>query len=277
VTPVLRAEGLVIGYDGRAVVDGIELLAPGGSAVALVGTNGSGKSTLLRTIAGLLPRLGGRLEVLGDEPGHSPARVAYLAQHQPAEGVLSLRVADVVRTGRFAGLGLVRPAGKADSEAVDRAMRRTEVSALARSPLRTLSGGQRQRVRLAQALAREADLLLLDEPTAGLDAASRHRYLDVLAEERARGATVVTATHDLGEALRCDVAVLLAGRVVAAGPPGDVLRPELLLEAFGVALQAVPHLDHTDVLAPEDPHAHEHEAEPGARRHGTPPRRTPLG
>jgi ABC-type Mn2+/Zn2+ transport system ATPase subunit len=255
------------------VVAGIVLQAPAGSTVALVGTNGSGKSTLLRTLAGLLAPVDGHLRVLGQEPGTAPARVAYLAQHQPADAVLSLRVADVVRTGRFARLGLVRRPGPEDRVAVDAAMDRTGVADLARAPLRALSGGQRQRVRLAQVLARQADLLLLDEPTAGLDAAGHRRYLDVVAEERARGATVVTATHDLGEALRCDQVLLLAGRVVAAGPPADVLRPDLLLEAFGVALQAVPHLDHTDVLAPEAAHGHEHD--PGARRHGAPGRHGP--
>lgn len=262
----VAARGLAIGYAGRAVVTGIDLDAAPGSLVALVGTNGSGKSTLLRTVAGLLAPLEGTLTVLGERPGAAPARVSYLAQSEPAEGVLSLRVADVVRTGRFAGLGLLRRPGRADREAVERAMDRTDVAHLAAHPLRSLSGGQRQRVRLAQALAREAEVLLLDEPTGGLDAASRQRYLELLAAERARGTTVVTATHDLGEALRCDLVVLLAGRVVAAGPPADVLRPELLLDAFGVALQAVPHLDHTDVVAPGDPHGHDH----GTLRHGTP-------
>jgi hypothetical protein len=85
---------------------------------------------------------------------------------------------------------------------------------------------------------------------------------------------VLTATHDLGEALRCDLVVLLAGRVVGAGPPADVLRPELLLDAFGVALQAVPHLDHTDVVVPGDPHGHDHghDHDHETVRHGTPTR-----
>jgi ABC-type Mn2+/Zn2+ transport system ATPase subunit len=270
----VTASGLSIGHGGRVVVAGLDLDAPPGSLVALVGTNGSGKSTLLKTVAGLLPPVAGVLSLLGGLPAAAPARVAYLAQAPPAEGVLSLRVADVVRTGRFARLGLVRPTGASDRAAVERAMQRAEVAHLASTPLRALSGGQRQRVRLAQALAREAEVLLLDEPTAGLDATSRQRYLDLLDDERSRGSTVLTATHDLGEALRCDLVVLLAGRVVGAGPPADVLRPELLLDAFGVALQAVPHLDHTDVVVPGDPHGHDHghDHDHETVRHGTPTR-----
>lgn len=255
----ILADRLTVGHAGHPVVRAIDLDAEPGSTVALVGTNGSGKSTLLKTLAGLLPPIEGRLEVLGAAPGTQPRRVAYLPQHHVADGLLSLRARDVVRTGRFAALGLTGRPTADDRRLVSEAMERCAITPLAGRPMRALSGGQRQRVRLAQVIARDAEVLLLDEPTTGLDATSRERYLDIVAAERERGATVVIATHDLGEALRCDLVVLLAGRVVAFGPPADVLQPDLLLDAFGVALQAVPHRDHTDVLAPEAAHGHGHD------------------
>jgi ABC-type Mn2+/Zn2+ transport system ATPase subunit len=127
-----------------------------------------------------------------------------------------------------------------DDEACAAAMAAMGVTDLARRALGELSGGQQQRVHLAQALARRADVLVLDEPTSGLDAASRVRYLDAVAGERARGAAVVAATHDVGEAARADRVLLLAGRVVALGPPAEVLTAPNLLATFGIALEDLP-------------------------------------
>jgi ABC-type Mn2+/Zn2+ transport system ATPase subunit len=255
---VIRAVGLAVGHRGRAVVDGIDLAVRGGTSVALVGTNGSGKSTLLRTIVGLLVPIAGELEVVGAAPGRAPQHVAYLGQFHPAGGLLPLRAADIVRMGRYPRRGLLGRLGPADHQAVRQAMARVAITDLADAPMRALSGGQQQRVYLAQALAREADLLVLDEPTAGLDAGSRERYLQLVQDEVDRGAAVLTATHDIGEALRCHQAVLLAKRVVASGRPAEVLTSERLLDAFGVALHAVPHAGHTDLVEAEPPHGHEH-------------------
>jgi ABC-type Mn2+/Zn2+ transport system ATPase subunit len=124
-------------------------------------------------------------------------------------------------------------------------------------------------VHLAQALAKEADLLVLDEPTAGLDAGSVERYARVVADELARGAAVVTATHDIADAARADHVVLLAGRPVASGPPAEVLTAERLLAAFGIALAAVAHEGHHDLVAAESPHAHDHGPAQG-HEHGGP-------
>ena len=117
------------------------------------------------------------------------------------------------------------------------------VEALARQPLRSLSGGQQQRVYLAQVLARRADLIVLDEPTAGLDAGGRERYLQAFAAELERGATLVTATHDIGEAIEYDQVLLLARRVVALGPGREILTADRLLDTFGILLRD-PHEEH---------------------------------
>jgi ABC-type Mn2+/Zn2+ transport system ATPase subunit len=251
--PAVRAEHLDVGYDGRTVVGDVHLELAAGRSLALVGTNGSGKSTLLRTLVGLLPPVAGRLEILGAPPGRSPSRVGYLGQFHSTGSVLPLRSVDVVRMGRFPRPGLLGRLGRVDEQVVQESMARTGVAHLRDVPVRVLSGGQRQRVHLAQVLAREADLLVLDEPTAGLDAGGREVYLEAAASERARGAALVTATHDIGEALQADAAMLIAGRVVASGHPEDVLTPEHLLETFGVALQTFG----SRIVSVERDHSHD--------------------
>jgi ABC-type Mn2+/Zn2+ transport system ATPase subunit len=232
----LLAQHLDIGYEATTIVRDINIEVGAGQSLAIVGINGSGKSTLLRTLVGLQPPRGGKLEVLDARPGSTPHRVAYLSQFHPSGFILPLRAVDVVGMGRFPSHGLLAPLTEQDHLMVSTAMRTMEIAHLADAPLRSLSGGQQQRVYLAQALARQADLLVLDEPTAGLDAGGREVYLQVMRSELARGATLITATHDLQEASERDVVMLLARRVVAIGPGREVLTPEALLETFGVIL-----------------------------------------
>jgi ABC-type Mn2+/Zn2+ transport system ATPase subunit len=145
-------------------------------------------------------------------------------------------VRDVVAMGRYAN---GRRDRRADRVAVDEALDRLELGGLTRRYLRELSGGQRQRALVAQGLAQRAEVLLLDEPVSGLDLASAERIATIVAEERAAGHAVVVATHDLAEAATADHAVLLAGRVVAAGRPAAVITPDSLAEAYGNRLLRV--------------------------------------
>jgi ABC-type Mn2+/Zn2+ transport system ATPase subunit len=169
--------------------------------------------------------------------------VGYLAQFHVSGFILPLRAVDVVRMARFPSQGLLGRATSEDRDLVARAMEAMGVSDLAHTPLRSLSGGQRQRVYLAQVLARRADVILLDEPDAGLDAGGRERYLEAFAAELHRGAALVTATHDIGEAIEYDQVLLLARRVVALGPGREVLTPDRLMETFGIVIRD-PHLEH---------------------------------
>jgi ABC-type Mn2+/Zn2+ transport system ATPase subunit len=231
------AKGLDIGYNGNSVVSGIDFEVKEGQAIALVGTNGSGKSTLLKTIVGLLPPLAGEIRVFGGKPGDNPKRIAYLGQFHASGFVLPLRAIDVVRMGRYPARGLVGRMTAEDNDIVRGTMAVMGVDKLADFPLRAMSGGQQQRVYLAQVLAHRADLLVMDEPTAGLDVGGRERYLQAIKDELCRGASIVVATHDVqDEASLCHQVMLLAHRVVALGPPDEVLTPQSLLETFGIVI-----------------------------------------
>ena len=232
-TATISADHLCVGYGKHPVVEGVMLDMYPGELLVLIGTNGSGKSTLLKTLAGLIHPVHGDLHVLGQHAGQLPTRVAYLPQHPVSSHTLPLQVRDVVTMGRFAHLGLFKRTSSSDRAIVNSAMQRTGIDEQANKPIRDLSGGQQQRTHLAQVLAREAEILLLDEPTAGLDINGRKLVAELIAAERARGVTVVMATHELADAEQATSVMLLAQRVVSMGPPQEALRDEYLRECFG--------------------------------------------
>lgn len=246
----VEGQQITVAYGRRTALDHCDLRLPARAVTALVGPNGSGKSSLLSAIAGLVPVASGRLTVLGHDPGSNglSARVAYVLQSTAANEALPVTVREIVTMARFAGRGLFRRLSTDDRRAVDRALERLEVGHMADRHLRELSGGERHRVLVAQGLAQQADLLLLDEPVTGLDLTSRERILSVVDEVRDAGGAVVIATHDLGDAERADHVVLLAGCVIAAGPPDQVITSEHLRRAYAGrhigddALDA-PHVD----------------------------------
>jgi ABC-type Mn2+/Zn2+ transport system ATPase subunit len=234
--PTVIASHLDVGYQSEIIVQNINFTVNKGQSLALVGVNGSGKSTLLKTLVGLLPSLRGDLQVLANPPGQSPRQIAYLSQSHTSGFILPLRALDAVRMGRFANHGLLGKMTGADEELVVQAMKSMQVWDLADKPLRSLSGGQQQRIHIAQVLARYADLLILDEPIAGLDAGAREIYQEAIRNELCRGASVITATHDIQEAMDCDQAMLLARKVIAIGRGKDIITAQALLETFGIVI-----------------------------------------
>ncbi len=156
--------------------------------------------------------------------------------------------------GRFPERGLFDRMTSQDERLIHSAMRRMGVENLADVSLRSLSGGQQQRIYLAQALARQADLLVLDEPTSGLDANGKELYSQAMQQEMERGATVISATHDIQEAGMCCQVMLLARRVVALGPGSQVLTPNNLLETFGIVISG----DQERLAVLEREHGHDH-------------------
>jgi zinc/manganese transport system ATP-binding protein len=207
---VARLLGVSAHHDGRSALQGVDLEVRAGRLTVLVGPNGSGKSTLLGVLAGT------HRDVEGQVALPAPGSTAFVVQRSAVTDRLPITVRETVAMGRWASLGAWRPLGRRDRVVVDECLEALDVAGLGRRPLAALSGGQRQRVLVAQGLARQADLLLLDEPTAGVDAAATALIRGAVDSELARGATVVEATHD--HTLRgpgVDVVHLVDGRRVA--------------------------------------------------------------
>nr|WP_246574605.1 zinc ABC transporter ATP-binding protein AztA [Streptomyces genisteinicus] len=219
----LRCSGLDAGYPGRPVLRQVDASITALTVTAVVGPNGSGKSTLLGVMAGVIE------PTAGDVVHAASVRPAFVPQRGAVGDTLPLTVRQTVEMGRWAGLGPWRRPTRRDRAAVDTAMERLGVTALAARQLGELSGGQRQRTLIAQGLAQGSDLLLLDEPTTGLDPEAGERITDLLAGLAGDGVTVVQATHDLGAARSAgDCLLLHDGRLVAQGAPQDVLTVSAL-------------------------------------------------
>lgn len=233
--PAIELSQASFAYDnGPVVLSDVTATVPAGTSVALLGSNGSGKSTLLKGLIGLLEPATGEVRVLGTTAHDARTRIAYLRQQSWSGRVAPMTVRDAVRIGRYARLGWFGRFTSADATAVDEALRRLGIEGLAGHSLHELSGGQRQRVQLAQAFAQQAEMLLLDEPFTGLDLPSQQQLVDLLAGEHQRGVTMVISTHELSVARSCDHVLLLAGRVIAAGPPAEVCTTANLTAAFGL-------------------------------------------
>lgn len=227
--------GEVLGLEGASVA-----IRPG-RVCGLVGMNGSGKSTLFKAVMGLVVPDSGTVTVTGLAPGVARKRgiVGYVPQNEEIDAQFPVSVADVVMMGRYGRMGLTRRPRTSDREAVAAALERVELTEFADRQIGQLSGGQRKRAFVARGIAQGADVLLLDEPFAGVDKRSEATITRLLRELADDGRTVVVSTHDL-RALPalCDEAVLLLRRVLAHGDPRDVLRPEQLARAFGLDVLA---------------------------------------
>jgi zinc transport system ATP-binding protein len=221
-TPLALRDGAVA-LGGRPVLRGIDLAVGEGEVVALLGSNGSGKSTLVRAAMGLVPLARGEV-ALFDTPlarFSSWRRVGYVPQRPTASAGVPATVWEVVASGRLAHRHLLRPLGRADRTAVDAALEAVGLAGRRHDSAAQLSGGQQQRVLIARALAGEPDLLVLDEPTAGVDVHSQHAFAEALRAVTAGGATVLLVAHELGalEPLVDRAVVLHDGRVVYDGAP----------------------------------------------------------
>ncbi|MFC7545355.1 metal ABC transporter ATP-binding protein [Plantactinospora sp. GCM10030261] len=197
---VIAVEHGTIGYPDRAVLRDVSVAVAPGEVVALLGANGTGKSTLIRAVLGLVPLLGGSIELFGVplRRFRQWARIGYVPQRLGAGSGVPATVAEVVAAGRLARRGVLRPPGAADRSAVTDALRAVGLADRAGDPVGTLSGGQQQRVLIARALAGRPELLVLDEPTAGVDAASQEAFAVALREFVGGGGTVLLVAHELG-------------------------------------------------------------------------------
>jgi iron complex transport system ATP-binding protein len=239
-TPLIQARGLTASYGATRALDGLDAVIGHGEVVALLGENGSGKSTFLRVVARILAADRGDVLFEGRPLAtltrrETARRTAYLPQ--ASDLVFPIRCLDLVLQGRAPHARGFSADSASDRERALAAMRACDVEGLAERDASAISGGEKRRVFLARALAQEAELWLLDEPTAGLDPRHRLEFLELLARmHRERGTTVVLVTHeiDLASDVADRVVLLRAGRAIAAGPPEEILTPDLLRRGFGV-------------------------------------------
>jgi zinc transport system ATP-binding protein len=219
--PVVAVDDVSVVLAGRPVVRRVDLRVRSGEFVTLLGANGSGKSTLVRSIVGLLPVASGSIELFGTAQAdfRDWRRVGYVPQRSTAQSGVPATVTEVVTTGRLARHRFVGWPTRADRAAVDRALDIVRLSERRRDSVAQLSGGQQQRVMIARALATDPDLLVLDEPTAGVDQASQAVLAEVFADLGARGTTILLVAHELGPLtpLVDRSVVLRDGRVVFTG------------------------------------------------------------
>ncbi|KWD70429.1 ABC transporter ATP-binding protein [Burkholderia ubonensis] len=246
-TAALAARGLTVGYRDHVVIDGLDLSITAGRVTALCGPNGCGKSTLLRTLAGLQPALAGHVDVNGKPLASFKRRalareLTMLAQFNQIPSGLTVR--ELVAYGRYAYGGFLRGLSRDDHVAIDEALETSGLAGDACRDVGALSGGERQRAWIAMALAQQAPIVLLDEPTTYLDI---HHQLDILdalrALNHARGLTIVWVLHDLNQAAAYsdEIVLMRAGRVVAQGDPDAMLDPARLRAAFGVEMLKLAH------------------------------------
>lgn len=243
--PTIDVDDVTVRYGDVTALSEATVRLSAGRVYGLVGMNGSGKSTLFKTIMGLVTPDRGRVTVLGASPAAArrTAAIGYVPQSEAIDWSFPLSVEDVVMTGRYGRLGVTRRARRVDHDVVDEALARVELTDYRHRQIGNLSGGQRKRAFVARGLAQGAQLLLLDEPFAGVDKRTESTITSVLRERADAGATVLVSTHDLQALPRlADEAILLMRRVVAEGPPGEVLTSDNLVRAFGL-----------DPLADDDP------------------------
>ena len=246
--PAVEVRNLSAGYNGHTALDDVTFTVEQGCLAGLVGPNGSGKSTLLRVILGLHKPWRGEVRIVGREGSGGRGRIGYMPQSELVDWSFPVTALDVVLMGRYGRLGLVRRPGRSDRERAMAALERVRLAHLAERLIGELSGGEQRRMLIARALAQDADLILLDEPLAGLDATAQHDLLALLEDLRKEDKTLFVATHDLScVAANFDHAVLLNRRVVAFGQPADVFTEELLSTAFQRHLLVLPGGERTIV------------------------------
>jgi zinc transport system ATP-binding protein len=247
--PAVRITDGAVELGGRPVLRGIDVSVAPGEVLAVLGANGSGKSTLVRTMMGLVPVCRGEVRLFGVPRAdfHDWHRVGFVPQRVTAASGVPASVREVVASGRLSRRRPFLPQSRADRAAVEEAIASVDLAGKAREGVSTLSGGQQQRVLIARALAGVPDLLVLDEPTSGVDVQSQQTFADALAALAGRGATIVLVAHELGPLgpLVDRTVVMRDGRVAYDGPP---------LASFTQAGQ--PHEHHHDQL-------HDHLHRPG--------------
>ena len=231
--PAIKVNHLTVSYGPVPALLDINLSVPSGQLVGVIGPNGSGKSTLIKAILGFVKPDVGDVQIFGESAEKAKGRVAYVPQRGSVDWDFPITVREVALMGRYGHVPWWRDMSRRDREITDEALAMVRMSEFANRQIGQLSGGQQQRVFMARAMAQGADILLLDEPFAGVDAATERAILDVLSRTKASGRTLMVVHHDLATAAEYfDTLVLLKQRLFAYGPPKLVLDQQLLSQVY---------------------------------------------
>ena len=233
-TSPLSIHDLTVAYNRKPVLWDVEYEAPDRALIAIVGPNGAGKSTLIKAVLGLVPAASGLVEVYGRPVARQRHLIGYVPQRGSVDWDFPVSALEVVAMGLYGRIGWLRPVARRHRETARACLDQVGMADYADRQISQLSGGQQQRVFLARALAQEAGLYFMDEPFAGVDAATETAIVDVLHRLKDEGRTVIVVHHDLQTVPEYfEHVLLLNGRVVAAGPVPEVFTPENLRRTYG--------------------------------------------
>lgn len=241
--PVLEVHDLTVSYDKNPVLWNIDFSIPKGKLVGIIGPNGAGKSTLLKSVMSLVDKQSGYVKVFNKSLDQVREQISYVPQRESVDWDFPASVLDVVLMGRYGRRGLFRRITKEDKEIAMSCLAKVNMQDYSKRQIAQLSGGQQQRVFIARSLAQQANLYLMDEPFAGVDASAESSILNLLQEMRAEEKTILVVHHDLQSAYEYfDWVILLNMRLIASGPKEDVFTPELLQETYGGKLTLLDSL-----------------------------------
>ncbi len=233
-SPVLDIHDVTVAYQRKPVLWDVDLIMEKPQLAAIVGPNGAGKSTLIKAVLGLLPMASGSVRVLGEPVATQRKKIGYVPQRESVDWDFPVSVLDVVLMGTYGRLGWFRRPGHGEREWARQCLEKVGLSQFERRQIGQLSGGQQQRVFLARALAQKAEIYFMDEPMAGVDAATEQIIFELLRELRQQGKTIIAVHHDLRTVPQYfDWVALLNMRLVASGPVETTFTPENLRKTYG--------------------------------------------
>lgn len=242
---IIEINNLTISYSKKPVIRGISLKIPKGKIIGIIGPNGAGKSTLLKGILGLLPADNGTVLINNNKLIDNISNIAYIPQKESFDWDFPVVVKDVVMMGRYPHLSIFGRPKQKDKLIVEEALKKVEMNEFAERQIRLLSGGQQQRVFLARALAQQSEILLLDEPFVGVDAATETAIFTLMKELKNQNKTIMIVHHDLSKVPEYfDNIILINQRLIAFGKTEEVFTQELLTKTYGGRLTILQKIDH---------------------------------
>ncbi|MGM9927433.1 MAG: metal ABC transporter ATP-binding protein [Bacillus sp. (in: firmicutes)] len=238
----LKVKNITVAYQKKVVLKNVSFSIPKGKLVGIIGPNGAGKSTLIKSILGLVPPIGGEVEIFGDSYQQQRKAVGYVPQKESVDWDFPTDALDVVTMGRYGKLGWFKRPTRKDKEVAQQCLDKVGMSEYSHRQISQLSGGQQQRVFLARALAQEAELYFMDEPFAGVDVATEKAIIALLNELKEKGKTVLVVHHDLNTVKEYfDWIMLINGKLIDIGPTEEVFTNELLQKTYGGKLTLLDH------------------------------------